>query len=147
VARDGGAARAIGWDSAKFPYLARVRWEKNAPLTLLVQNREQTEQVVLTVDTALQTRELVHEKDAAWLNLDEGGTFRHWLGDGKHLFARQPRCPGVQLWKFPLSGGSGIALAAERGRHAAEYCKESPRRSWGDRVEQHSRRKGGTLKS
>jgi dipeptidyl-peptidase-4 len=170
VARDGGNARSIAWDSANFPYLARVRWEKNAPLSLLVQNREQTEQAVLTVEpSSLQTRELLREKDAAWLNLDDG-EFPHWLGDGKHfLWTTESRgawqvelraadgklireitplswgyrglvgvdepsgtifvlgghdAREVQLWKFPLSGDSGTALTAERGRHAAEYFKE-----------------------
>ena len=51
VPRGGGATTWVRWDSDRFPYLARVLWkEKNAPLSLLVQTRDQREQVLLAVD-------------------------------------------------------------------------------------------------
>jgi dipeptidyl-peptidase-4 len=119
VAHDGGAARPIVWDSEGFPYLARVGWERNAPLTLLAQNREQTEQVLLAVDPeTLQTRELLRERDAAWLNLDEGGTLPHWLEDGKHF-----------LWTTESRGAWQVELRAADGKLVREVTPPS----WGYR--------------
>lgn len=91
VARGGGPTRWVKWDAAKYPYLARVTWEQAAaPLTLLVQNREQTEQCLLAVNLATgATTELLKETDSAWLNLDPAwpGAVNEipppiWLADG-----------------------------------------------------------------
>jgi len=72
VARDSGRKIAVAWDHTAFPYLANVNWPKRGPLTLLVQNREQTDERLLTVDLASgATRELLRETDPAWLNLDD----------------------------------------------------------------------------
>jgi dipeptidyl-peptidase-4 len=172
VTLKGGTPRPIAWDHEKFPYLAEVTWKKNAPLTLLVQNRAQTEQVLLAVDsTSLQSRELLRETDAAWLNLDRAGSFPHWLEDGSQflwstesrgswqvelrsadgklvraltpltwryrgfvgldetsatLFASGSLDPRQgQVWRFPLSGGSGTPLYAAPGQHSATYAKEA----------------------
>ena len=46
------APTPIPWDHVAFPYLAHVTWQKYAPPTLLVQNREQTDQRLLAVDAA-----------------------------------------------------------------------------------------------
>src|SRR5207249_4800537 len=62
VSATGGATRWIVWDRTRYPYLATVRWTKNAPLTLLVQNRRQTEEALLAVNVADgSTRPLVVE--------------------------------------------------------------------------------------
>jgi dipeptidyl-peptidase-4 len=83
VARSGGATRWVEWDRENYPYLARVVWkEADAPLCLLVQNRAQQEELLLAVDpTSGATRELLREKDAAWLNLDPM-PMPVWLKDG-----------------------------------------------------------------
>jgi dipeptidyl-peptidase-4 len=110
IGRDGGTSRRITWDSANFPYLARVGWKKNSPLTLLVQSREQTEQVLLAVDpVSLQTRELLRERDAAWLNLDDGNTFPHWLEDGKQF-----------LWTTEARGAWQVEMRAADGKLVRE---------------------------
>jgi dipeptidyl-peptidase-4 len=68
----GMPAREVVWDHTAFPYLARVVWQAGSPLTLLIQDREQTEARVLAVDTSTGETRLVHrERDAAWLNLWE----------------------------------------------------------------------------
>src|SRR5262245_32953681 len=41
ISADGGPTTWLSWDSKQYPYLASVSWRKNAPLTILVQNREQ----------------------------------------------------------------------------------------------------------
>ena len=52
VSREGGAPKPVSWDATAFPYLAHVTWSPRAPLTILVQNRTQTEQRLLAVNTA-----------------------------------------------------------------------------------------------
>lgn len=99
IARSGGDTRWVQWDAVKYPYLARVTWDNpTAPLTLLVQNREQTEQLLLAVDTATgATRELLRETDSAWLNLDA-----NWAGAVDELAA--------PVW---LEDGSGFLWTTE----------------------------------
>ena len=77
----GGKPKEIEWDRTRFPYLARVVWEDRAPLTLLVQNREQTEEQLLAVSAENgYGRVLLTERDDAWLNIDE--QMPKWLEDG-----------------------------------------------------------------
>lgn len=100
IARDGGETRWVKWDNKRYPYLARVNWENpRAPLVILVQNREQTEQVLYAVDPATgNVTELLKETDAAWLNLDA-----NWAGAVNEVAA--------PLW---LADGSGFLWATER---------------------------------
>ncbi len=46
----GGETVAVGWDRQAYPYLAAVKWDKDSPLTILVQNRAQSEELLLAVD-------------------------------------------------------------------------------------------------
>ncbi len=81
IASKGGKTKWVQWDHDKYPYLATVKWPKGGPLNILVQNREQTEQVLLAVDPKSgATTPLWTETDAAWLNLDQD--FPHWLPEG-----------------------------------------------------------------
>lgn len=103
VAAAGGKTTWIDWDREKYPYLATVKWEKNAPLTLLVQNRRQTEEVLLTADPATgATTPLLTEKDDAWLNLDQ--KFPYWLPDGKSFLWATERRGGWQLERRARDG-------------------------------------------
>lgn len=80
----GGDTVWIDWDRAQFPYVAKVVWKENAPLTILVQNRTQTVERLLAVDTATgNTTQLLEERDDAWLNIDP--SMPYWLKDGKHF--------------------------------------------------------------
>jgi dipeptidyl-peptidase-4 len=86
----GGATAWVSWDRERYPYLAAASWRKDGPLTLLVQNREQTEERLLAVDRASgQTRTLLVESDPAWLNI----------------------LPSVPRW---LAGGAGFLWISER---------------------------------
>jgi dipeptidyl-peptidase-4 len=102
----------VAWDNAAFPYLANVDWPKDAPLTILVQNREQTEQRLLAVDPATgATRELLRETDPAWLNLDDNfagssGERRppFWLKNGtQFIWTTEQR----GSWQVELRGAKG----------------------------------------
>ncbi len=80
----GGKPVEVKWDAAAFPYLATVVWPKKGPLTLVVQNREQTKEQVLAADEHGATKVLLTEEDAAWLQLDQ--SFPYWLEDGSGFF-------------------------------------------------------------
>ncbi len=78
----GGETTWIDWPREAYPYLATVKWATGAPLTILVQNRHQTEQVLFAVDHHTGARRtLLTETDDAWLNLDQ--TFPKWIRDGE----------------------------------------------------------------
>lgn len=81
VSAEGGPTQWVEWDRARYPYLATVKWKKNAPLTILVQDRPQTEEVLLEVDAATgRTRALLAERDDAWLRIDQ--RMPDWRSDG-----------------------------------------------------------------
>ena len=106
VAAAGGPTTWVSWDRERYAYLARVRWEKNAPLTLLVQNRPQTEEALLAVDAADgATRTLLVETDSTWLNLD--GDMPHWLEDGSGFLWTSER---DGAWQLELRGRDGALL-------------------------------------
>ncbi|WP_438483513.1 DPP IV N-terminal domain-containing protein [Oleiharenicola lentus] len=118
IARAGGETRWVQWDNQKYPYLARVTWENaNSPLTLLVQNRTQTEQVLLAVDQITgAVTELLKETDPAWLNLDANwsGAVNEipaplWLSDGRQF-----------LWATEQRGGWQIELREASGKLVRE---------------------------
>jgi dipeptidyl-peptidase-4 len=105
IARDGGTTRWVEWDREKYPYLARVVWkEAAAPLCVLIQNRAQQEQLLLAVDPQTgTTRELLREKDAAWLELDPK-PMPVWMKDG-----------GAFLWTTEQRGGWQLELRRADG--------------------------------
>ena len=94
IGRDGGGAvRWVDWDSGAFPYLVRVVWPQGrGKLTLVVMNRAQTEQRLLTVDPATgHATLLLAETDAAWINTSPGLDWKtqalpRWLADGSGFF-------------------------------------------------------------
>ena len=80
----GGPTVWLRWDAERYPYLAKVVWEKDAPLTLLVQNRAQTEERLLAADPADgSTRTLLVKRDEAWLNID--AQMPRWLPGGRQF--------------------------------------------------------------
>jgi len=100
----GGETTWIEWDREKFPYLAAASWEEHAPLTILVQNRRQTEQLLLEVDAATgNTKELLGERDEAWLNIDE--SLPRWVDDGKAF-----------LWSSERDGAWRLELRDQNGK-------------------------------
>lgn len=112
VPRAGGKTQPVAWDNTAFPYLAGVRWPQGAPLTLLVQNRAQTDERLLAVDPATGgTRELLRETDAAWLNLDDNaagssgsGRPPFWFKDGSHFIWTTER---RGTWQVELHDAAG----------------------------------------
>lgn len=92
----GGDAVWVDWEVQKYPYLGRVHWDVNGPLTLAVQTRDQKELNLLKVDPATgKTVSLVVETDPAWVNLDTETP--RWLADGKRFLWVSERGGGPQL--------------------------------------------------
>ena len=108
IARTGGETRWVEWDREKFPYLARVIWKENsAPLCVLVQDRAQQEELLLAVDpNSGATRELLREKDAAWLNLDPK-PMPVWLKSGREFLWTTER---NGAWQIELHSADGTLV-------------------------------------
>jgi dipeptidyl-peptidase-4 len=102
---EGGATSWVAWDRERYPYLARVVWSQGAPLTLLVQNREQTEEVLLAAAPDGTTRTLLTEADAVWLNLDPA--MPRWLADGSGFLWSTER---AGRWQLELRGRDGAQV-------------------------------------
>ncbi|MCE9566658.1 MAG: DPP IV N-terminal domain-containing protein [Planctomycetes bacterium] len=68
----GGETVWVDWDAKEFEYLAAVRWDDLGPLTLQVQDRKQQKLSLLLVDSKTgKTKQLLQEKDTAWVNLNQ----------------------------------------------------------------------------
>ncbi len=108
ISRDGGKTTWVEWDAAAFPYLAAVSWQKNAPLTLLVQNRAQTVERLLAADPVSgRTRELLVERDPAWLNLDGSERMPRWTPGGNAFLWSTERSGA---WELELRKADGALL-------------------------------------
>lgn len=109
VSLGGGTPRWIRWDEVAFPYLASVVW-KDGPLTLVVQNREQTKEQVLSIDPKTgQSSLLLTEDDAAWINLDQD--FPLWWKDVGFF------------WQTERNGGAEVELRQPDGALLASWVK------------------------
>ena len=99
-----GAPVEVRWDRETYPYLAKVEWQDKAPLTILVQNRPQTEQKYLKVDpTNGYTTELLTERDGAWINIDDSTP--KWIDEG-----------GAFLWATQKEHGWALEMRDRAGR-------------------------------
>ncbi|MFG2649109.1 prolyl oligopeptidase family serine peptidase [Streptomyces sp. NPDC048436] len=80
-----GTRTEVTWDSARYPYLARVHWSSAGAPLLLVQSRDQLSQLYLAVNPDDGSTRMVHaEEDAdetAWLELFPGAP--SWSPSGK----------------------------------------------------------------
>jgi dipeptidyl-peptidase-4 len=92
----GGSTTWVQWDVDRYPYLTTVRWDKDSPLLLAVQTRDQKELVLLRADPETgRTTPLVTERDAAWVNLHQD--VPRWLKDGSGFLWTSERDGGPQL--------------------------------------------------
>ncbi len=109
------ASFEVRWDHFTYPYLAKVTWQKHGPLTILVQNRTQTEQVLYAVDDKTgEVRELLREKDATWINIQDD--VPKWLGDGSFLWmSEQGEQTGWALQRRAASGEIVKSWFASKG--------------------------------
>jgi dipeptidyl-peptidase-4 len=111
----GGETVWVKWDSAKYPYLAAVRWDKRGPLTAVVQTRLQDELALLRIDPVTgQATQLLTEKDPAWVNLRHDGP--RWLADGCFLWVGE-HGGGLQLEHRDASGAIKTELVGPQASH------------------------------
>jgi dipeptidyl-peptidase 4 len=101
VSVEGGDTVWLRWDQEKYPYLTRVLWSENAPLSILVSSRDQRCFALLTVEATGETKELLVERDEAWLNLSSD---YRWLLDGSGF-----------LWPTEREGDWQLALYNREG--------------------------------
>ena len=89
------------WDRERYPYLAKVSWGTNGPLTIIVQTRDQKELVLLEANPAAgSTSPLVTERDPAWVNLRQD--IPKWLPGGKGFVWTSERSGDWQIeWRTP----------------------------------------------
>jgi dipeptidyl-peptidase-4 len=114
IPASGGETVWIDWGVKKYPYLARVRWGKTGPLTILVQTREQDEIALLQVDPLTgKTEALLTERDAAWLDLPPDDVPR-WLPNGREF-----------LWMGEQQGGPRLELRDGAGRSVRDVVPAS----------------------
>ena len=108
ISADGGETVWVQWDRERYPYLAAVKWEEeNTPLTILLQNRRQTEEALLRVDaTTGYTTGLLIERDDAWINLDR--SMPHWLPDDSAFLWTTER---TGKWQLELHDRDGRLIA------------------------------------
>jgi dipeptidyl-peptidase-4 len=100
IAAEGGPTVWAQWDASAFPYLARVAWQKGGPLTILVENRTQTEEELLAVDPRSGATHLLWtERDADWLELPPTAPLAlpYWLPDGSGFLWASERSGDWQL--------------------------------------------------
>lgn len=115
---ESGATLGVQWDRERYPYLATVKWPNGAPLTLVVQTRDQRESAVLTVDIESGATEVLHvERDDAWVDLDQ--SVPRWLEDGSGFFWSTERNGG---WQLELRNADGSLRRVVTG--AADGYKE-----------------------
>ena len=75
-----GSRTPIRWNSAAFPYLARVRWQAGRPPLIQVQSRDQKRVSTLTVDLASgDTAIVADDSDPVWVELFVG--VPAWCGE------------------------------------------------------------------
>lgn len=108
---DGNSPGEVMWDRAAFPYLVSVDWKKNAPLTIVVSNRAQTEMVVYAVESGRTLVELLRERDAAWVEIRQ--TVPHWLEDGSGFLWISESSGWPELRWHDRSGKPLAVLAGE----------------------------------
>ncbi|SFF73410.1 dipeptidyl-peptidase-4 [Actinacidiphila alni] len=95
-----GSRVDVEWDRARYPYLAAVHWSAAGAPILLVQARDQREQLYLTVDTATGATRLLHaEEDRIWLDLFPGVP---------------ARTPAGTLVRIADEGGARVLVVGDR---------------------------------
>jgi dipeptidyl-peptidase-4 len=114
ISTAGGAATWVEWDHKKFPYVATVRWDDGAPLTMYVLDRAQKNGELLAVDDKTgKTHALLTEHDEAWINVDP--SVPRWMPDGKSF-----------IWSTERNGSWELELREMEGNVARPHTLLAP---------------------
>lgn len=130
VTIDGKRRVEVLWDRARFPYVARVSWQRSAPLTILVQSRDQRTEQLLSVEPETGRTAVLHtEEDAAWLNLS--ATTPRWLADGLSYLWMTERRGGMELERhWPSTNRREVVVAKEHGFANVAHVDEAHGAVW-----------------
>lgn len=124
IAARGGRTRWLAWDRERYPYLVNVHWSRGAPLTVVVQNRAQTEVAVLAADPRTgKTRALHVERDPAWVNIDQ--QMPRWLPDGSGFLWTSDRA-GMTRLELRDSGGKLVRPLTPEGLNHRKLVDLAP---------------------
>ncbi len=126
----GGSATWIEWDRKKFPYVATMRWDEGAPLTMYVLDRSQKNAQLLAVDEKTgKTHALLTEHDDAWINVDT--SVPRWLPDGKSFLWSTEKNGGWELEQRTIEGnvsrGQTILAAGQGYREVIDVDADKKR--------------------
>lgn len=103
VSVHGGKTTWIHWNAKDYPYVAQVNWDKNGPLTLIVQSRLQQNLALLKADPATgKTTSLLTQTDPTWINLHQDTP--KWLPHQKGFLWTSDRAPGPRLELRSVTG-------------------------------------------
>lgn len=118
VSSHGGATKWIAFDNAKYPYVAKVTWQKNAPPTFYALDRAERNGLLFTANPSTgKISTLLEEHDAAWLDVDT--SCPQWLDDGSAFLWSSEKSGAWQLELHDKSGATkDVVVKAERGYRA-----------------------------
>ncbi|QOI99827.1 MAG: DPP IV N-terminal domain-containing protein [Phycisphaeraceae bacterium] len=115
----------------EWEYLARVAWDENSPLTVTLQNREQTVMLAATVDPATGSLTPVRtERDPAWVNIHQ--SIPKWLpARGGYLWITERGGSNALVWsrgveEFTLASPSVEGLIAVDEERGTAYISAGP---------------------
>jgi dipeptidyl-peptidase 4 len=131
ISARGGATTWVRWDVERYPYLGRVLWkEKAAPLSILVQTRDQREQALLAVDPRTgATRVLLVDKDPAWVELDDD--LPSWLPDGSGFLHVSERSGRRELELHRPDGSlERVVMTGAQGFHTLAHVSDDSRSAY-----------------
>ena len=109
IAASGGEPIWLPWDLATYPYLARVTWQRGAPLAIVVLSREQDKLAALALDGKNAWQPLIAETSQTWINVPRTGELGYepgsplWLPGGDFVWATE--APGA--WVAERHGAHG----------------------------------------
>ena len=133
----GGDTTWVEWDHTRYPYLTTVKWPEEGPLTIVVQNRKQTEEAVLAVNPdSGSTSTLLIERDPAWINLTQsmplwlpGGSGFLWMTERNGSWQLELRSPAGSLQRVLVPVGFGLKGFAHFDKahnEAVVYASQDP---------------------
>lgn len=128
-----GNTKWLDWDNEKFPYLATLRWTRNAPLTFVVLSRDQKELQIHTANPETAKTELIYsEKDPSWLNLYkdmpcwlENGNEFLWISERSGAAELELRKKDGELSRVLLTGNSGLISFVDADDKGSVYYEAS----------------------
>ena len=120
----GGPIQWLNWDQQNFPYLAKVVVQKGAPLTIVVQSRDQKKLCVLVEDSSVVWKKVLEETSDTWINLPQNVPY--FLPDGASFFWTTETTKGKTLTLNHISSNSSKELI-NSAFHFSDFLHYEPR--------------------